>query len=71
MNHIEAGEFGDDILSSKFKDFVYNLDADKYEALLGLFDADENGNDASEWLERVQNFMNSLSDEEKTRLSRI
>lgn len=71
MNHIEAGEFGDDILSPKFKDFVYSLDIDKYAALLDLFDADEDGDDASEWLERVQSFMNSLSDEEMKRLNRI
>lgn len=71
MNHIEAGEFGDDILSPKFKAFVYSLDIDEYGALLDLLNADEDGDDASDWLERVQRFTDSLSDEQKELLNRI
>lgn len=72
MNNNEAGEFGDDILSPKLKKFVSSLDIDEYGALLDLYNAGEDeGDDANDWLERIQRFTDSLSDEQKELLSRI
>ena len=71
MANIEAGEFGDDILSSKFKAFISSLDIDRYGALLNLSSVANNENDVDKWLGLVQQFTNSLSDEQKALLNRI
>lgn len=42
---IEAGKFGDDILSPKFKAFISSLDIDRYAALLNLSSVADNEND--------------------------
>lgn len=68
---IEAGEFGDDILSPKFKAFISNLDIDRYGALLNLSSIADNENDVDKCLRLVQQFTNSLSDEQKALLNRI
>ena len=71
MANIEAGEFGDDILSPKFKAFIFSLDIDRYGALLNLSSVADNENDVDKWLGLVQQFTNSLSDEQKALLNRI
>ncbi|MDM8300906.1 hypothetical protein [Collinsella tanakaei] len=68
-NNLEAGERSvERWVGTSMKDFISSMDFNQYVALLGLYgDSDEH----DEWIERAQQFVSSLSDEQIDLFSRI